>query len=142
MASFLLMKYVRLFKDLHSCTLVSRYWCKISTPLLYSCPFHKYSFDEISHFKLIRTLLSCIPQPEIKEIYTSYTSYALLTLLSEYIPFTKKNSYSEDILSMFNYISFIRGLLLTEFFCIKTAYKNKKKTCIVQKRYHSYQLLK
>ena len=79
-------------KDLYSCTLVSRHWCRISTPFLYAYPFHhlkNQSHPKDSYCRLIRTLLSCVPQSEIKEIYTSYTSYAL-TLLSEYIPLTKK----------------------------------------------------
>ena len=96
-------------KDLYSCTLVSRHWCRISTPFLYTYPFH--SFDNSwgpcgSYFKLIRTLLSCIPQLEINRIYTSYAQ----VLSAKHIPFNKKDSY----LSTFNYISFIRGFILNE----------------------------
>src|SRR5436305_13306599 len=69
-------------KDLYSCTLVSRYWCRISTPLLYSYPFRYFRYltlnkksetgkDAQDYYKLIRTLLNCIPQSEIEEIINS-----------------------------------------------------------------------
>ena len=32
------------YKDLYSCTLVSRHWCRISTPFLYAYPFHSYNY--------------------------------------------------------------------------------------------------
>src|SRR5437016_11196926 len=69
-------------KDLYSCSLVSRYWCRISSPLLYSYSFPYFRHliiskksstekDAQSYYKLIRTLLTCIPQPEIEEIVNS-----------------------------------------------------------------------
>ncbi|GBB97492.1 hypothetical protein RclHR1_00030049 [Rhizophagus clarus] len=86
-------------KDLHSCTLVSRHWCRISSPFLYAYPFHyfhhladsiSHSSDHLQYFKLIRTLLSCIPKSEFGQIKSS-------------------NSFNT---STFNYITFIRGLIL------------------------------
>src|SRR5581483_81119 len=103
------------YKDLHSCTLVSRHWCRISTPFLYAYPFNPYYVkpylyeleeDLISYSKLIRTLLSCIPQFEIKRICTTYAQI----LSAKHISLT---SYS-DITSTFNYVSFIHGLVLNE----------------------------
>ncbi|CAB4396515.1 unnamed protein product [Rhizophagus irregularis] len=92
-------------KDLYSCTLVSRHWCKISTPLLYAFPFHHFR-NNISHsqyYKLIRTLLTCAPQFEIKRTYKQ----VLLQIPKKNL---KKNPKS-NILSTFNYIAFIRGLI-------------------------------
>ncbi|RIA90044.1 hypothetical protein C1645_876368 [Glomus cerebriforme] len=94
-------------KDLYSCTLVSRHWCRISTPLLYAYPFHHFrrNFSHIRYYKLIRTLLGCIPQFEIKQTYKQALQ----------IPYNiknyKKKSNSKNISSTFNYISFIRGLI-------------------------------
>ncbi|GES95282.1 hypothetical protein GLOIN_2v1875106 [Rhizophagus clarus] len=86
-------------KDLHSCTLVSRHWCKISTSFLYAYPFHHFRSDicQRQYYKLIRTLLGCIPQFEIKQINRTY-----------------KQDVQSDSLSTFNYISFIRGLIFHE----------------------------
>jgi hypothetical protein len=77
-------------KDLYSCTLVSRHWCKISTSFLYAYPFHHFRSNnsKMQYYKLIRTLLGCVPQFEIKQI---------------------KRTYKQA--STFNYISFIRGLI-------------------------------
>src|SRR5581483_2824392 len=64
-------------KNLRSCTLVSRYWCRISTPILYAYPYSPFHYspfhldDMMSYFKFIRTLLSCLPQIEIRQIYTT-----------------------------------------------------------------------
>src|SRR6266496_4920040 len=66
-------------KDLYSCTLVSRHWCRISTPFLYAYPFHHFdhlvysrerfnSNYQSNYFKLIRTLITCIPESEIKQL--------------------------------------------------------------------------
>ena len=99
-------------KDLHSCTLVSRHWCRISTPFLYAYPFHHFDFDYLtygSYFKLIRTLLSCIPQTEIKQIYTPNTQ----VLSTEHTPLNKKDSHS-NISPTFNYVSFICGFIFNE----------------------------
>jgi hypothetical protein len=99
-------------KDIHSCTLVSRYWCIISTPLLYAYPFHHLAYsnsryDEYpSYYKLIRTLLSCIPKSEIKKIQDSNSSY----IQKIYNIFFKESSPS-NILTTFNYITFIRGII-------------------------------
>src|SRR3954453_12745604 len=99
-------------KDLYSCTLVSRHWCRISTPFLYAYPFHHVNFNDgpwfpnnDSYCKLIRTLLSCIPQSEIRQIYTSYAQ----VLSTKHIPPNKIESYST-----FNYVSFIRGFTFDE----------------------------
>ena len=97
-------------KDLYPCTLVSRHWCRISTPFLYAYPFNHlkndWFFSNDSSFKLIRTLLSCIPQSEIRQIYTTYAQ----VLSANHIPFNKKDSYS-NISPTFNYVSFIHGLI-------------------------------
>src|SRR3954465_2284046 len=68
-------------KDLYSCTLVSRHWCRTSTPFLYAYPFHHFrhlaytnsppensNVTYLTYFKLIRTLLNCIPKSEIEQI--------------------------------------------------------------------------
>ncbi|PKC16213.1 hypothetical protein RhiirA5_493957 [Rhizophagus irregularis] len=94
-------------KDLYSCTLVSRHWCRVSTPLLYAYPFHhfRFNYSQINYYKLIRTLLSCIPKIEIKQIYKQTLQ----------IPFLKiKNSKTNNNLSTFNYISFINGFIFSE----------------------------
>ncbi|GES74381.1 hypothetical protein GLOIN_2v1884908 [Rhizophagus clarus] len=96
-------------KDLYSCALVSRHWCRISTPLLYSYPFHhfRHKTSYNSFYKLVRTLLSCVPQSEIIQIQSNY--HALLALLNnDYIKQYNNSS------STFNYISLIRGLLVDE----------------------------
>src|SRR4051812_28444728 len=90
-------------KDLYSCTLVSRHWCRISTPSLYAYPFHHFSIYlrnsmYSSYFKLIRTLLSCIPKSEIEQI----------------IPSNIQTSHSHSPSTTFHYIKFIRGLILNE----------------------------
>src|ERR1043165_2875209 len=87
-------------KDLYSCTLVSRHWCRISTPFLYAYPLHNYDFSRypyISYCKLIRTLLSCVPQSEIKQFYTTIHAQAISSTLPK---------------STFNYISFMRGFII------------------------------
>src|ERR1044072_3924133 len=63
-------------KNLQSCTLVSRHWCRTSTPLLYSYPFHhfRHKTSYNAFYKLIRTLLSCVPQSEIKQLKTNSSS--------------------------------------------------------------------
>jgi hypothetical protein len=71
-------------KTIHPFTLVSKHWCVVSTPLLYSHPFSA-SEDDTSFFMLIRTLISCVP-----ELFSS--------------PATPK----------FNYIKYIRELILNE----------------------------
>jgi hypothetical protein len=96
--------------NLHSCTLVSRYWCKVSTPVLYSYPFHNFrhlsygindpfftfSYKIYNYYKLIRTLLKCMPQSEINNV-KAYNGQKLIS------PPT------------FNYITFIRGLIVDKF---------------------------
>src|SRR6266542_4600064 len=78
-------------KDLYSCTLVSRYWCRVSTPLLYSHPFSHFRHlinylndqkkspqiekDVQDYYKLIGTLLNCIPQSEIEKVVDSKQSF-------------------------------------------------------------------
>src|SRR5438045_1287423 len=89
-------------KDLYFCTLVSRHWCRISTPFLYAYPFKhpKNEWDpNESYYRLIRTLLSCVPQSEIEQINTTYAQ----VLSANHIPFNKKDSYS-NISSTFNYV--------------------------------------
>jgi hypothetical protein len=104
-------------KDLYSCTLVSRYWCRISTPILYSQPFHHFRYlikvgkkppmgrDFQDYYKLIRTLLTCIPHSEIEEIVNSVC---------------EKGSPTEPIEPVvsptFNYVKFIHELLLDDKF--------------------------
>src|SRR5438105_668163 len=76
-------------KYLYSCTLVSRHWCRISTPFLYAYPFHGYNSPVGSYFIFIRTLLSCIPQSEIKQFYTtSHAQQATSSTSSKLIPST------------------------------------------------------
>ncbi|RIA96732.1 hypothetical protein C1645_814915 [Glomus cerebriforme] len=85
-------------KDLYSCTLVSRHWCRISSPLLYVYPFHHFRENSPQiqpYYKLIRTLLSCIPQSEMKHIKEKLN--------------IKPNSHT--ISPTFNYVSFIRGII-------------------------------
>src|SRR5436305_974842 len=95
-------------KDLYHCTLVSRHWCRISTPYLYAYPFHHLVYTD-SHittfFKLIRTLLCCIPKYEIEQIISS-NSFNIQKLFSR----SNKKSSSSDVVTTFNYITFIRGL--------------------------------
>jgi hypothetical protein len=95
-------------KDLYSCTLVSRHWCRISTPFLYEYPFHHFrhlSYPNITYFKLIRTLLSCIPKSEIEQIILS--NFTIIQKLY----YKPKPS---DISTTFNYTIFIRGLIFSE----------------------------
>src|SRR5437868_725649 len=99
-------------KDLYTCTLVSRYWCRVSTPLLYSYPFHLFRHlnykkpkseigkDVQDYYKLIRTLLSCIPQSEIEEIVNSTCAKESSTAIS----------YSQQGSPTFNYVTFLREL--------------------------------
>jgi hypothetical protein len=91
-------------KDLYSCTLVSRHWCRISTPLLYAYPFHhfRYNYSCDHYYKLIRTLLNCFSQ---------FNENALQ------IPHNDKIS---NISSTFNYIPFIRGLVFNKFMFVST----------------------
>src|SRR3954451_7048493 len=106
-------------KELYSCTLVSRHWCRISIPFLYAYPFHNLdtSIDSMPlYFKLIRTLLSCIPQFEIKQFYTPYEQ----VLSTNNIPFNNKKS-------IFNYFSFMIGFVFDEIILISKnvcRYKN------------------
>ncbi|CAB4427498.1 unnamed protein product [Rhizophagus irregularis] len=82
-------------KDLYYCTLVSKHWCRVSTPILYAYPFPSYSSYcrnpsadlAFSYIRLLRTLLSCTPKSEIEQMILSDSSNPT-----------------------FNYISFIRGL--------------------------------
>src|SRR2546425_72547 len=102
-------------KDLHSCTLVSRHWCRTSTPLLYAYPFHHFchlSYPDKSYFKLIRTLLSCIPKTEIEQIIL--TNSSIIQKFLYYFFCSDKYNKSPNILTTFNYISFIRGLVFEE----------------------------
>src|ERR1051325_3660628 len=85
-------------KDLYSCTLVSRHWCRISTPFLYAYPLHNYKLKD-SKYKLIRTLLSCVPQFEIKQFYTTFQT---------------SSTSPKHIPSTFNYISFMRGFIFNK----------------------------
>ncbi|RIA92897.1 hypothetical protein C1645_736000 [Glomus cerebriforme] len=91
-------------RNLYSCTLVSRHWCRISTPVLYSYPFHhfRHKTSYNAFYKLIRTLLSCVPQSEIKKIFFNKLNELI------HIP------YITNILPTFNYISLIRGLIVDE----------------------------
>jgi hypothetical protein len=110
-------------KDLYSCSLVSRNWCKISTPFLYAYPFHHfrhlaysniyYNFSNVnysSYFKLIRTLLSCIPKSEIEQIISSNSSNEQ-NLSLNLIDSNENAFFNNNISTTFNYIKFIRGLI-------------------------------
>jgi hypothetical protein len=96
-------------KDLYSCTLVSRHWCRISTPLLYSYPFHhfRHKTSYNSFYKLIRTLLNCVPQSEIIQIQPNLQTSSLI---NNHNPFRKRTNNS----TIFDYISLIRGLIIDE----------------------------
>ena len=84
-------------RDLYSCTLVSRHWCRISTTLLYAYPFHHFhiNYSHKLYYKLIRTLLSCIPQFEKQALQIPYDT-------------------NSNTLSTFNYTSFICGLIFSK----------------------------
>src|ERR1051325_12038256 len=95
-------------KDLYSCTLVSRYWCRVSSPLLYSYSFPYFRHliiskksstekDAQDYYKLIRTLLTCIPQSEMEEIVNSIIG-----------PIETVDS--QKVSPTFNYATFIREL--------------------------------
>ncbi|GBB97486.1 hypothetical protein RclHR1_00030043 [Rhizophagus clarus] len=117
-------------KDLYSCTLVSRHWCRVSTPLLYAYPFHHfrhlvyptfYNYDLPSpYFKLIRTLLSCIPKSEIEQIISLDSSNEQI-LLSKLSGHPNKEFFSFN--PMFNYITFIRGIIFDK---LLFTYSDKK----------------
>ncbi|RIA88408.1 hypothetical protein C1645_739423 [Glomus cerebriforme] len=93
--------------NLYSCTLVSKHWCRMSTPILYSYPFHHFrrlsynlndplfpfSYKCYNYYKLIRTLLNCMFQYEMKGV----NAYHVQTTLPS---------------PTFNHISFIRGLIV------------------------------
>src|SRR5947207_15915774 len=84
--------------DLHSCTLVSRHWCRISTPFLYAYPFHHFRhiiYPNDSYFKLIRTLLSCIPKSEIEQIISLKPSN-MQKLLHQLFHFNKSNKRLDE----------------------------------------------
>ncbi|CAG8643391.1 15976_t:CDS:1 [Funneliformis mosseae] len=98
--------------DLYSCTLVSRYWCKIATPLLYYYPFRNFRHlnnkkilpvkkDVQDYYKLLRTLLTCIPLSDITTIV---------------FPIDAKKSFNEPIFyppkAIFDYVGYIRELHL------------------------------
>ncbi|CAB4481346.1 unnamed protein product [Rhizophagus irregularis] len=106
--------------SLHSCTLVSRHWCRISTPFLYSYPFHYFyhrnsnNSNKSSYFKLIRTLLGCIPKSEIEQIISVTDSSNIQKLLSNSFRSNKKSTSSFDISTTFNYVNFIRGLVVDD----------------------------
>ncbi|GBB97487.1 hypothetical protein RclHR1_00030044 [Rhizophagus clarus] len=112
-------------RDLYSCTLVSRHWCRISTSVLYAYPFNHFrhltysrSYYNIpnlivSYFKLIRTLLSCIPKSEIKQINLTISPDEQ-HLLSEFFHFDEEYSSPNP---MFNYITFIRSLIFDKLLC-------------------------
>src|ERR1044071_2731809 len=94
-------------KGLHSCTLVSRHWCRISTPLLYAYPFHHFrhhSYPDESYFKLVRTLLSCIPKTEIEQVIL--TNSSIIHKFLYYLFCFDKYNKSSNISATFNYISF------------------------------------
>ncbi|GBC04675.1 hypothetical protein RclHR1_05800002 [Rhizophagus clarus] len=84
-------------KDLYSCTLVSRHWCRVATPLLYAYPFHhfRYNYSRQNYYKLIRTLLSCIQQFDKNVLQLPH------------------NDINSNI--TFNYIPLIRGLVFNKF---------------------------
>src|ERR1044072_5843206 len=91
-----------LTKDLYSCTLVSRHWCRISIPFLYAYPFHSLNNSRGtigSYYKLNRTLLNCVPQFEIKQFYTTFQT---------------SSTSPKHIPSTFNYISFMRGFIFNK----------------------------
>jgi hypothetical protein len=103
-------------KDLKSCTLVSRLWCKISTPILYAYPFHQFHniqyYDSIHnskeideafkpYYKLIRTLLSCIPGETLKQLLIMCNSY-------------NEFEFNAIVEPTFDYFSFICGLYFTQ----------------------------
>jgi hypothetical protein len=103
-------------QKLYPCTLVSRHWCRISTPFLYSYPFHYVIYSD-SHilkiFQLIRTLLNCIPKSEIELIINSNHSHIHKLFLRSNKKSPSLSPYSS---STFNYITFIRGLIFNETF--------------------------
>src|SRR5436190_18405774 len=105
-------------KNLYSCSLVSRHWCRISTPFLYAYPFHHFrhiTYPNDSYFKLIRTLLSCIPKSEIEQIISLKPSN-MQKIIYQLFHSNKSREHQDDkhILTTFNYIRFIRGLILNE----------------------------
>jgi hypothetical protein len=111
-------------KDLYSCTLVSRHWCRISTPLLYAYPFHhfRYNYSRKRYYKLIRTLLNCFSQFNVN---------ALLQ-----IPHNDHKDKISKISSTFNYIPFIRGLIFNKFmFKTKFLYNKYKRIWLTEYDY-------
>jgi hypothetical protein len=92
-------------KSLHSCTLVSKHWCIVATPLLYAYPFPTHCKNApnlaLSYFKLIRTLLSCIPKSEIEQIILTLTNSFNPTF--SYISFIRGLNFDLEILDRFNY---------------------------------------
>lgn len=108
-------------KDIYSCTLVSRHWCRISIPFLYSYPFHYFyhrnsnnSNKSESYFKLIRTLLCCIPKSEVEQIISAADSSNIQKLLFNSFRSNKKSTSSFDISTTFNYVKFIYGLVVDD----------------------------
>ncbi|CAB4428608.1 unnamed protein product [Rhizophagus irregularis] len=78
--------------------------------MLFSKSNWNYHYEENpSYYKLIRTLLSCIPKSEIEQIRIS-NSFNIRKLLY-YIPFLNKNSSPSYSSATFNYIAFIRGII-------------------------------
>ncbi|CAB5217520.1 hypothetical protein RhiirA5_410413 [Rhizophagus irregularis] len=105
-------------KDLRSCTLVSRHWYEISTPILYAYPFHNFHnirycntrYNQKEHdeafkpyYKLIRTLMSCIPEEILKQHLPTYKFNNEL-----------KYDFCKRANPTCNYFSLIRGLYFTE----------------------------
>lgn len=110
-------------KDLYSCSLVSRNWCRISTPLLYAYPFHHFrhlaysnihyinsNINYSSYFKLIRTLLSCIPKYEIEQIISNSSTNEQNPSPNPFVS-NGISAFHNNLLTTFNYINFIRGLI-------------------------------
>ncbi|CAB4481335.1 hypothetical protein RhiirA5_410421 [Rhizophagus irregularis] len=106
-------------EDIYSCTLVSRHWCRISTPLLYAYPFQHFrhlmhplfyhNIPDLSspYFKLVRTLLSCIPRSEVERIISPGSSDE-----QNLFPDLSEEFFSSN--PMFNYITFIRGIIFDD----------------------------
>nr|CAG8476575.1 7419_t:CDS:2 [Entrophospora candida] len=93
-------KAPKAFRNLKSCILVNREWCRNAVPILWKQPFHRYLKHRSN--SLIHTLLLCLSYEELQDIFDN-GCHLPLSLFESIDKFQSSSQY-------FDYPSFLKSL--------------------------------
>ncbi|CAJ0827373.1 1973_t:CDS:2 [Entrophospora sp. SA101] len=93
-------KSPKAFRNLKSCILVNREWCRNAVPILWKHPFHRYLKHRSN--SLIHTLLLCLSYEELQDIFDN-GCHLPISLFESIDKFQSSSQY-------FDYPSFVKSL--------------------------------